>query len=633
MTEPAEQDLDAANRRQETRVTKLGLRAALAAAALYAVVQATELGNARHLHGDESFYVQAADIMLNQGDWLAPRYEDGSLRVQKPILCYWFTALPYALSGCTLAGARLPAWLASLATLWVVFELAVLLFDDRLAGAFAACVLASMQAFYSSAHQERPDIFLVWMICVSLYFFARIVFRPGRERRDAMWAYLFCAAAVLTKGLPGVFFIFGTLGLFVLVGLRGERRIARRFFPLVPILVFVVVASSWYVAMWAKYGREFYAFYIDDNVKDPFQHGARLFVLTNLMKYAKTLPIGAFPWGVVLLLAVVLNDAGARRALGERKRAFWFLACWAACVFGMCLVIHINRKRYLLPMFPVLAIWTGQMLAAAARRPDAKARGFALGLWLCVALCGVMAAYGLAAARLEWAARARWPWPRAAMTAALVAAGAGLIAARRRRWAAAPLMAAAMILALRMANMACPLCGHSSPLEQMAPALRAAAGRASLFATVGLRKGPRALALIYAHRRADQFFDEGNAERWRVFLAQEARAARRTAVVIPESLFQRLPDSVKQDYRVTAKGCWAGRRRAAEQAPWALASVADLASRCAQGERPAWLRRLCERLARKRKRGKRKMVGRLFGAHPAAVYLIENRGEEAARRR
>ena len=59
-------------------------------------------------HGDERFYTDAEVSMVDSGDWLSPRYPDGRLRVEKPILSYLILVGSYEALGVSLFASRLP---------------------------------------------------------------------------------------------------------------------------------------------------------------------------------------------------------------------------------------------------------------------------------------------------------------------------------------------------------------------------------------------------------------------------------------------------------------------------------------------------------------------------------------------
>ena len=103
---------------------------------------------------DETRYAQAAQEMLNSGNWVAPHFM-GLRYFEKPIGGYWLIALGQALFGDNLFGARIASALTTGATVLLVHLLARRLWNDPLKSWAASLLymtfgLAAGQAGYSN---------------------------------------------------------------------------------------------------------------------------------------------------------------------------------------------------------------------------------------------------------------------------------------------------------------------------------------------------------------------------------------------------------------------------------------------------------------------------------------------------
>src|SRR5271167_4902401 len=65
---------------------------------------------------DEGWYTAVSRAMLEQGDWVVPRFR-GEVFSGKPVLAYWFQATSMAIFGATPFAARFPSAVCGVLTL------------------------------------------------------------------------------------------------------------------------------------------------------------------------------------------------------------------------------------------------------------------------------------------------------------------------------------------------------------------------------------------------------------------------------------------------------------------------------------------------------------------------------------
>ena len=133
----------------------------------------------------EIYFLDAARAMVESGDWVIPRYE-GQPFFDKPILSYWLMAGAMSGLGPGAGAARLVPVAASIGVLLATAWLGTLLFDRRSALA-GGLVLATTLAFLSFARVAMSD-----MLLAALHDAGR---RPRRPRVPARGAGLGGAAA------------------------------------------------------------------------------------------------------------------------------------------------------------------------------------------------------------------------------------------------------------------------------------------------------------------------------------------------------------------------------------------------------------------------------------------------------
>jgi 4-amino-4-deoxy-L-arabinose transferase-like glycosyltransferase len=221
-----------------------------------------QLGSVPLFDLDEGAFSEATREMLLSGNYLTT-YLNGELRFDKPILIYWLQALSVSIVGVNELGFRLPSALA--ATLWVVvlYRFATIYFD-RSTALMAALMLATTLQITIIAKAAIADALLnLWMAS------AMFVLYRYYDTRQSRWLYatfLSIALGVLTKGPVAILVPLAVSFVFLLS--RGEWRLWLKmvFHPL-GILLFLAVASPWYILEYLDQGQKFIeGFFLKHNV-------------------------------------------------------------------------------------------------------------------------------------------------------------------------------------------------------------------------------------------------------------------------------------------------------------------------------------------------------------------------------
>ena len=357
---------------------------------LFVACETIEVRFARTLRGDETLYIQAAYTMMETGDWLTPRFESGELRFNKPILPYWVVGIPLSLFGLSLSAARLPSVALALAALPFVYGLTRVLVRDRpsaqgdardSAALFAVAAYLTTEAVYSNAHQARTDSLLTFCVVGAMYFFARLIFEPGRERRDALLAYGLTACALITKGMVGIVFILLPVAVFLLISqiTQGYAR-WRVLASLWGWALLLLITVPWYAVTYLRYRGVFTNMFFEDQVTENL-HGSKWYILGNVFQYLWLIVKDCLPWSVPVALALAANDGRLRATFKERRAEWLFLLSWLGVTYAIVLFGNVVRDRYLLPALPAFAVLAG-LATAKTGEAESRPRGFTWGLYV-----------------------------------------------------------------------------------------------------------------------------------------------------------------------------------------------------------------------------------------------------------
>ena len=319
-------------------------------------------------HFDEGWYTNAAIEMVRAGDYMTPRYPDGSVRFRKPIVTYWVLIASYATFGIGLVASRLPFLLAGGAVLWVTYRMARSTTGDKSTAILAAAVLGSNIQFMESSTKATPDILQCLFITLSLWGVAEIVFQRRQEAHWYALLYVGAGLAIATKGMLAMVLVLFVWG-FVRFGPLADRasiKVMHRGWLSAGLLI----PFLWLVMSTFLQGSVAISTLFEDQVGERLE-GAHSLVLANLGLYLLT-PLRFFlPW-VVLIVIALLSRRGLLAAYTERRKPLiWFVLGWLIINIVIFSLGNLMRSRYLLPTYPLTAVLIGDVLGQCVRNSAA----------------------------------------------------------------------------------------------------------------------------------------------------------------------------------------------------------------------------------------------------------------------
>ena len=310
-------------------------------------------------HFDEGWYTNAAIEMVRTGDYLTPRYADGSARFRKPIVTYWVLVASYTTMGIGLVASRLPFLLAGCIVLWVTYRIGCSATGDSHRGVAAVAILASNIEFMESATKSTPDMLQCLFLTLSIWGAVEIIFQQRYESRWYALLYVGAGLAIATKGFLAVILLLFVWGCtrFVPMTTSGTRRIMHWGW----LSAGVVIALSWFIGSFLSQGTSAISTMFDDQIGERLE-GAQAFILTNVLLYLLT-PFRFFaPWIVLLVMAVLTQRDFLFQYIRRRKPLVWFVLGWFLVNVILFSLGNLMRSRYLLPTYPLLAVLLADML-------------------------------------------------------------------------------------------------------------------------------------------------------------------------------------------------------------------------------------------------------------------------------
>jgi 4-amino-4-deoxy-L-arabinose transferase-like glycosyltransferase len=355
----------------------------LAAAPLYV----WGLGTVGFQDPDEGMYAEIAREMLASGDWIVPTF-NGVPYIEKPPLMYWLTAGALAVLGPSEFAARLWKVLPVLGAIAATWALGARLFSPRV-GIVGAGILATTLGTFLFSRISVMDPLLVLGIALASH---GVALAGRRGRRADLWFWGGIAIGVMSKGLPGLAFPLGLLGVWTAV--LGDIDALRAVSTWRGISLAALSIVPWHaLAAWKIPG--FFRFYVVDNQILRFL-GTRAYAEdgTSLgtVAFLGVTAVALFPWAPILAGAVGLAARGWARDPGLR-----FLLGWIGLVVGLLAVSSFKLEYYALPAFPAAALVAAVLICRASDQspagmaspgPSGRASRGALRQWVWISLIG-----------------------------------------------------------------------------------------------------------------------------------------------------------------------------------------------------------------------------------------------------
>ena len=324
------------------------------------------VGNLTFVDEDEAAYAKVAQEMLERNDWIYP-FCNYTPFIDKPPVIYWGIAISFKLFGINEFAIRFWHSIIGILAVLVTYLIAKELFNAK-AGLFAGLILATSVQYFYQARMALCDIPLTFFITLSLYFFL-LFFR----RKAISFYYLSIIAialATLTKGPIGAVIPVLIIGLYLFFT-RGRLFLDKGGFHIFSgLLLFFGIVSPWFILQIIRYKSYFVKTYF-------FLHADRAIhpVVSSgigrgpLYFYIFIIAGGFLPWSGIMVHSI---GAMLRRnwycikrpsfCEPEKKKEI-FLLIWAGVIFILFSVFWMKTPRYIMPIYPALAIISSKFFA------------------------------------------------------------------------------------------------------------------------------------------------------------------------------------------------------------------------------------------------------------------------------
>jgi 4-amino-4-deoxy-L-arabinose transferase-like glycosyltransferase len=288
---------------------------------------------------------------LNGGSFLYwANYEKFMANSFYPPLLDFLTYLSFKVLGVSLFAARLIPVLFSMLALWTVFELACRMYDGK-TGLLAAVLLGVMPGYYWLSSLALLETMLVFFTAAAVLFF--YLWLTSHKDRYMLFTGLAMGFGLMTKYQMIVTAIVIIVGILFLA--RKQLKFAFKKFILI-VAAAAAIVVPWIIVAYEVYADKLlsqwiYALQVGNPERSIYsgRFPAPIFYLIEMVwPYDVFHPVSIFVYAAGL--------AGLVFLVWRRRPQDKIVFIWFACIFVFFTLITNKEWRYVLPLFPALAI-------------------------------------------------------------------------------------------------------------------------------------------------------------------------------------------------------------------------------------------------------------------------------------
>jgi 4-amino-4-deoxy-L-arabinose transferase-like glycosyltransferase len=335
--------------------------------ALWAVIYMAGLSRPALLDDADTVHAEAAREMLQRHDWVT-LYVNGIRYLEKAPLMYWSVAASYTLFGVSEWSTRFPLMLIVLAMILSTYGLGRWALGSE-GGFDSGLVLATALGPFLFTRFLIPDVAVGLWLTLTFWLFL-VSLEQQKPARWICWGLAaVCALNVLTKGLIGLVFPAGAIGLYLL--LTGNlRHLLKLRLPSIT-LVFFAIAAPWHILaalrnpaqgqvrgfLWFYFVNEHILRFLNKRVPRDYD-------TVPLLLFWALLVLWLIPWTAFLpqsLQEVPRRWRDFRAQMTRRQRAYLLFFLWNVVIVGF-FSLSTRQEYYTIPAIPGMALLVGGWL-------------------------------------------------------------------------------------------------------------------------------------------------------------------------------------------------------------------------------------------------------------------------------
>ncbi|MGZ8272170.1 MAG: ArnT family glycosyltransferase [Methylophilus sp.] len=316
-----------------------------------AIVLFWGLGSLQLMSLNEGRRAIAAKEMFLSGNWLLPT-QNGELYLTKPPFFYWIsTVLSLLCGGVSEWTLRLQSAFSASAIIYMVYQYTKKYFGYW-AGLFSIQILIANVGFVMLARRAEIEMLLT-ALCLGALITAMKYIKDGGRHYWIYLSYFLLGLAVLTKGPVAMLFV--TVPLIAAAFWTKDLKVRQFLTNKTGWLIFLIIGSSWYLAVTMKLGPDIWATIVKRDMIGKMQGEGSI---KPVLSYAGWIAVD-------FLLLISLFFYKIKSFWYENKNKLEWAIPMLAVLLPFVIFSAFSNKhaKYLLPIYPVIAILLGIQLA------------------------------------------------------------------------------------------------------------------------------------------------------------------------------------------------------------------------------------------------------------------------------
>ncbi len=325
---------------------------------------------------DPVLYANIVKHMLESGNWI-DLISGGRDWLDKPHFPFWVTAVSFKLLGINSLAYMLPGFIFHILGLIYTYKLGKYLYNQE-TGLIAALIYATSLHLMLSAVDVRAEAYLLGEIVPACYYW--LVYDRNSSPRALLWAAVFTALAMMTKGLFVVITIFSGLVFSWIYTKQAARIISRKWIiayglclvGILPELISLylqfdshpekVIFGQTHVSgiAWYFWGSQFGRF---------FNSGPIVHKDGNPFFYLHTFLWAFLPWCLVFIVAMYQSIRNFKQtpAVAKAKLVYLWASFWVTFIIFSATKFQLDHYTNIL--MPFAAILCAAYLSSKINHP------------------------------------------------------------------------------------------------------------------------------------------------------------------------------------------------------------------------------------------------------------------------
>ncbi|MCC5606843.1 glycosyltransferase family 39 protein [Nostoc sp. CHAB 5834] len=289
---------------------------------------------------DEALYASRARLMFDSGNWITP-WQNAHHKTPGP---YWIIASFYKLFGMSDTSARIPSMIASIFSLWLVYEIGKIMLCKKLAR-LAAAILSVEFLWLQYSRLSTPDLPMIFLVLLAIWSLIKTELHP---KYRYFWSFITGLSLGLGFLVRSFMIFLPIVALFPYL-IWENRRHHHLTNPILYLgfLIGLIPTCIWLWLSWLHYGNQSFEallkFIVQLGSENNYKND-RLFYLWNIL-------LKAFPWAFFGLLGLFLT---VRRPI---PRYQLILVGFPIVLFCELSLFSTRLPHYSLCLYPFIALF------------------------------------------------------------------------------------------------------------------------------------------------------------------------------------------------------------------------------------------------------------------------------------